>query len=376
MKITRIEAIPVGIAFAKEYVIATAKLSVAHHIMVRMHTDAGIVGLGEAATAAAKKGEANPIDGHDISQEGGLAALETLAAAVVGEDPLNIVRLHAKMNAALDGNPFAKAAIDIAAWDVAGKARGVPVCALLGGAQRDRIEVGQTIRIADLQTMAEEAKECLARGFKSIKVKVGLDPDGDVDRVRVVREAAGPGFPIRVDANQGYSYDDAVRALSGMERYDLLYVEQPVSRHDLQGMAKLAEHFQLRIVADECVLSPSDAIEVVRHRAGDIINIKIMKAGGLWPALQIAFIAQAAGWPVCIGSMIEFGVGTAAGAHFAAALPSLPFPSDVKGPTMFVDDVLATPLHIADGITTVPAGPGLGVALDDAKLAQHRTPGR
>lgn len=366
LPIQRIEAIPVSVPHNTDFEISGGGQEAADHVLVRLHTESGPVGLGEASP--------KPFF-SDETQTSVLGALDVLEDALRGVDAARPARVHQVMDDAIRGNPFAKTAVDVACYDAFGKALGVPVSALVGGRVRDRIEVGQSVGIKPTAEAVEDARRYVRdEGFRSIKVKVGDDAESDAERVRAICEAVGGEVPIRVDANQGYTADTAVPLFSELEReLDLLLVEQPVAREDIEGMRKVTEAIETPVLADESVFSPADAFRVVRRNAADIVNIKIMKAGGLYPSSRIAATAAAASYPLAIGSMLELGVGTAAGAHFAATQPHVRYPCDVKGPSLYADTLLEEPVRIEDGYTHVPDRPGLGVELDDEAVERYRS---
>lgn len=364
MKIRDIEVVPVSIPFNIAFRVPGGEVPAADHSIVKVHTDDGVYGIGEAATIAAYS-EETVYSTYAI-------LTRVLAPLLIGHDPRNIGSIHEVMDQAVHANYFAKAAIDLACYDILGKSLGVPVHTLLGGAFRDRILVGQSIGIKDAETAAADAVRYVQQGFHSIKIKIGIDPKADLERVAAIRDAVGPDVDLRVDANQGYSVDTAVKTLRAMESYDLLLVEQPVPRWDIDGMAHVAHVLDTPVLADESVFTPSDAIAIVRKQAADILNIKIMKPGGLYGSLKIAGIASGANLPLAIGSMVEMGIGTAAGAHFAAACRDVRYPCDVKGPSLLKDDILQEPVRIEGGYTYVPEGSGLGVDWDDDKVAHYR----
>lgn len=364
MRITDIEAIPVSIPFNVAFKIPGGEVPSADHTLVKIHTDEGVYGVGEAATIAAYSEETVFSTFAVITR--------VLKPLLIGQDPLNIGAIHRTMDLALHANYFAKAAIDLACYDILGKHLGAPVHMLLGGAYRDRILVGQSIGIKDASTAAADAVRYVEMGFHSIKIKIGADAKADIARVAAIREAVGPDVDLRVDANQGYSVDTAIKALRSMEKYDLLLIEQPVPRTDVHALAQVSAALDTPVMADESVFTPSDAIDIVRHQAADILNIKIMKPGGLYGSLHIAGIATGANLPLAIGSMVEMGIGTAAGAHFAAACEGVRYPCDVKGPSLLKDDILQEPVRIEGGYTYVPQGPGLGVDWDEGKVQHYR----
>lgn len=365
MEITSVRAIPVSIPFAVDFDVASGGVPNADHVLVELETDVGVTGIGEASPMPFFTGE---------TQETVAAVVEEyLAPAVTGTDPSNVDSVHEAMDA-IDGNPLAKAAVEIACYDAVGTHLGVPVSTLLGGRVRERVAVGQSIGIKETDRAVADAERYVDEwGFGSIKIKVGGDPDRDLERVEAIVDAVGDRASIRLDGNEGYAADVAVKQFRTIESYaDVLLVEQPVPRDDLAGMREVTRAIETPVLADETVFSPADALRVVRDRAADIINIKVMKAGGLHRAGRIGAVARAADVPLAIGSMVEMGVGTAAGLHFAASQPHATYPSDVKGPTLLEDTVLADPVRIEDGYAHVPDGDGLGVSLDPGQVDRYR----
>lgn len=362
--IEKLEAVPVSVPFNTDFEVAGGGTEAPEHVLVRLHTTEG-VGLGEAAP--------KPFFSSETCQSV-LGAIDRLEDALIGVDATNLNRVHRTMSGTLKGNPFAKTAIDTACHDVWGRTLGVPVSVLLGGRVREEISVGQSIGIKPTEEAVADAERYVyEEGFSSIKVKVGDPAEQAAERVRAVADAVGDDVPLRVDANQGYTVDVAVPLFSRLEReVDLLVVEQPVGRDDREGLKSVTAALETPVLADESVFSPADAFSVAATRSADAINIKLMKAGGLRPAARIGDVAAAADLRVAVGSMVELGVGTAAGAHLAATLPNLGYPSDVKGPSLFADTVLRNPLDIADGGTPVPDGPGLGVDLDADQIDRYR----
>lgn len=317
------------------------------------------MGYGEAAPMTAYSGE---------TAEGIRHALEEFFFPLVrGLDPLDLEGLHDCLDRRLQGHSFAKAALDFACYDLAGKTLGVPAYRLLGGKFRDRIALAWAVGLGTVDEMVAEAVHYARAGFPTIKLKIGVDPQRDLEVVREVRAALGPGVPIRVDANQGYDLVTACRILPRMEEQELQLIEQPIPRWNLDGMAELCRMLETPIMADESLYSLQDAGQLAQRRAADIFNIKLLKPGGLWRSRQVAAVAEAFGLPCIVGSMPEMGVGTLAGVHFAAASRAVSLPSELIGPLMFAGDVLAgNPLGNLEqvpGWITVPDTPGLGVVL-------------
>lgn len=365
-KITRIEQFPLTIPMRMPFTISSGTYPTCDKVIIRLHTDAGVYGLGEAVPMHTYAEE---------TQESIMAAIERyLGPAVKGMEVSNFAMLHLAMDRALFGNTFAKAAVDMAAYDATGKILGVPAYQLLGGAYRDRIELAMSIGVMPLERTVQRAREILQEGYKVVKLKVSIDFEDDYRKIAAVRKAVGPEQRLRVDANAGYpSVQIAIRELQRLDEYDLYLIEQPLRRLDLLGMAQVCAALRPPVLADESVFTPLDAMNVIRLQAADAINIKTQMAGGLYEAIKIAAIADAAGVPLQIGSQLESGVGNTANAHLAAAIKELPHPADIKTPQQFVDDILAEPARIEGGYTYVPQKPGLGIELDEEKMKKWRS---
>ncbi|MBI4308645.1 MAG: hypothetical protein HY684_07565 [Chloroflexi bacterium] len=364
MKIIRLDIFPVSVPRKSVFRCALHNHYTMDHVFVRLHTDEGVFGEGEACP--------NPPHFPD-TVEAVVAALERyLGPAIIGQDCTNIGRLHEIMDNTLRGMVFAKAAIDMAAHDALGKLLKVSACSLLGGQFRDRIELAQSIPIWDPGKTAQEAVKVVDQGFFQVKLKVGLDKDEDIQRVHAVRKAIGPGVPMRVDGNCGYlTAAEAIEVLRRMNEAGLDIIEQPLDGADLVGMAKVREALTPTLLADESIMVPKDVPAVLLSGAADAINVKVCKAGGLLPAIQAAWASEAFHAPVVIGSQHEAGLGTAAGIHLAAACRRLPYPNDPKTCLSLVEDVIKQPIRIERGYAYLPQGPGLGVELDDAKLQKY-----
>ncbi|MDK2371827.1 MAG: dipeptide epimerase [Candidatus Korarchaeota archaeon] len=349
MSIKRIEVYTVDLPYLQPFTISLGTSTSSTDVVVKVLDDEGRVGWGEASPARRIIGESE----HTI-----VAAMHTLAPAVIGEDPMDVERIEEKMDKAILGNNSAKFALETAVFDLKGKILGVTVRDLLGG-YRDRVETDFTIGIKSPEEMAEEALRIVERGFRVIKLKVGTGVEEDVARVRAVRDAVGKDIRLRIDANQGWTVKEAMRALTEMDRYDLELAEQPVRWDDLEGMAVLTSMSPIPIMADESVHTPEDALEVVEMGAADYINIKLTKAGGLLKARRIAAISEAAGIPNMIGCMMEGGVSITAGVHFAAATRNL-VTTDLDSDISLKEDFVEGGAGYEDGYRTVPDGPGLG----------------
>jgi o-succinylbenzoate synthase len=362
MYITAVEAIQVDIPFRQPFVVWRGSVDTKRHVFVRVTTDAGLTGWGEAA----------PFLYYAPETAADVASLVTdfMAGELTGKDPRD-VRAIAEQFAVLDGHEFAKCAVETALWDIVGQAAGLPLYRLLGGAVRASVPVVTVLHVAEPEEMAREAREWVARGFRRLKVKIGFGPERDEAMVAKVREAVGSGVMIRVDAEEHYTTKEALAVARRLERYDLELISQPVARTDWEGMALLRTALAVPLLADEGIHSPDDVLTCVRAQAADMVNIKVVKSGGVLPSLEMAAICRTAHYPVVIGSMIEAGIGSLLGAHVAAVLPGA-FSTELCGPLLFAETLLDRPLRIDDGALWLDETPGLGAAVDEDTLAAFR----
>jgi L-alanine-DL-glutamate epimerase-like enolase superfamily enzyme len=276
------------------------------------------------------------------------------------------------MDVVLPKNQMAKAGVETACQDVRGKVAGLPLTRLLGGAVREAVEVIAAVDIVPLSEAETLTKLWVEKGFGCIKIKVGLNASEDVERVRVVRETAGPAMRLRVDGNQGYDRASAMKACRAFEAFDLQWIEQPLPDWDFEGMAALARNFSTPIAVDESITGLHDVYRVATTGAADIINIKIAKCGGITNSLKIAHAAEAAGLPCFLGGCIETGVGTAVALHFAASCPNLVPEVEIPGSEVFTDDIVTEPLIADNGRIPLPKKPGIGVEVSEDKLKMYR----
>jgi L-alanine-DL-glutamate epimerase-like enolase superfamily enzyme len=369
MKITRIEPIPVCVPLKKGL---TAKTAHGEHVtspyvLVKVHTDAGIIGLGEATISGLWSGE---------TQAGTVAVInEYLAPQLIGKDPRDITAARRAMDFVIKMNPFTKSAIEIALWDIAGKAAGLPVYQLLGGKVRDRIRIKLVVWARDVAGSQAMAEGHLKLGVSCVKVKTGLDPVTDVARVRAVREVAGKDIPVTIDSNCGWTIQQAKWCLRQLEDAHLLLAEQPIPAGDPAGLAEVRASTPTPIMADESVFTLQDAWLLTQHRAADILSIYPGKHGGIAATAEIIAVAKAAGLRCTIGSNLELGIGTAAMLHVAAAFPEVDtdtFPADTIGPFYHDADLITQSLDLGPPYAIVPNGPGLGVELDEEQLKRFR----
>lgn len=371
MKITAVEAIPVRMPLRKSYDTALSfRTPLAEkcmeHIVIRLHTDEGLFGIGEAASS--------PAWPRGLTQGAVLDIIRTLAPLLTGRNPVHIAEIVPLLERAMADCPFPLAGIDMALHDLAAKALGLPLYDLLGGLIRPRIELHYSIGIADPETMAGEAKRAAERGFNHFKVKVG-NPDFSVEReaLRAIR-AAVPAARIRLDANQGWYAAQAVQRLRILQaEVGIELVEQPVPYNDLYGLAHVRRQVDVPVMADESCFSPADAIRIVREEAADILNIKLMKCGGLHNARKICAIAEAAGLSCFVGSMVEMEIGHAAGLHLAASQEVVRYPTGIHG-GMGRESIVKEAWPVEGGFLTMPGRDklGLGLEIDEDVLERYR----
>ncbi len=314
MKITDIKTYRMQVPLVRPFRIALGLITHAVSCLVEVETDEGIIGYGEGSPGPLITGE---------NLDGTIATVERLKEKLIGMDPRDIEAIYTVMNRTVAYAGTAKAAIDLACHDIIGKSTKLPLYKVLGGLSGE-IETDMTVGIDDPAVMAERAKAYVQAGFNVIKTKVGVDFASDLARVRAIREAVGDQVKIRLDANQGWKAKEAVELINRLNEYDIELVEQPVPRFDFEGLKFVTAHSSVPIMADESCWDSKDALQLVSQRAVDLINIKLMKCGGLYEAKKITAIAEAAGVEVMLGCMAEeSGIGVTAAASLGAALKNI-----------------------------------------------------
>lgn len=357
------------------------KAPIGQHYILRVETDDGVTGWGEAPALATWGGPHGMYFGETI-QTVDHVIRDYLFPVLEGQDPCAIGHAHRLMDQAIKGHPYAKAAVDLALHDIAGKAADVPVYQLLGGKLRDSIPICHSLGIMESQAALSEAEAACAEGVATVKCKIGLDPRRDVALVRALRERLGPEVNIRVDANEGYPTPwEAARNTRQMEPYDILLHEQPVM--GFEALAEVKRLVTTPIMADESAWTTQDILRLHELRAADLISLYYSKPGGLYRARQVADVAKACGLTCDVGGSIEMGIGVAANLHLGVTTEILacasvcPVPNpDGEGPVKmagvyYLDDILRTPLRYEKGHLFVPEGSGLGVEVDERKLAKY-----
>lgn len=385
MKITALEIFPLTFSF--KTIIQESFGPVGKReddVVLRIHTDEGISGLGEAMTLGPY---------YSLESQGTVISLlaEYIGPKVLlGADPFNVDLIHHKMDEMVSENSIAKTAVDFALYDIQAKSLQLPAYQLLGGAYTDRIALRWALGFGPAQQMVEEALKGTKVGYRALKIKSGIGPSKDVENVKAIREAVGPEIPITVDMNQAYDTKTAIRVIRQMEAYDIQVVEQPVHRRDLQGMRLVRRSVQTPIGACESAISLHDVVQVIKHEAADFLNFKVSRSGGFYPGKAIVQMAAAAGMFVVGSTQLGSGIELAADAHFAASTIQVgPAPyhchgygtgllkqfaaTDSRGITR---DIVKGSPRIENGYLHVPQGPGLGVELDEEVARSFLTPGK
>ena len=358
LRIKDVEIYAFDIPLKEPFRVSLGVITAANDVLVRVITDAGLIGLGEASPFA-------PITGD--SQATDLMMARDIREMLRGKNPLAVDAALVEIGHIVHSHPSIVAAFDMALMDIVGKAAGLPLFRLLGG-DKAVIESDVTVGMDSPEKMAGSAAGYVAKGYRNIKLKVGLDPDLDAARVRAVREAIGKEVHLKIDANQGWSVPQAVLALRMMDGLDVEFVEQPVVAWDYAGMKAVRSASPIPVCADESLFSPQDALKLVRAEAADYFNIKLMKAGGMTNAVRIAHIADAANLQCMVGCMMETRLGLTAGAHVVASQRNIVY-ADLDAHTIHTADPVIGGMAVdAAGKVTLPEGPGLGADIDPAFL--------
>ncbi|RJS82350.1 dipeptide epimerase [Candidatus Bathyarchaeota archaeon] len=357
--IQQIEIYRVNLAYKEPFRIAPGASTESRNIIVKILTDYDVVGWGEASPSERVTGE---------TPETVVRVLGKIAPRLLGKCPLRIEQDVELMDSLVKGNPSAKAAIDIALHDILGKTARKPLFMLMGG-YRTEVLTDITLSIKSPKEMARDAVKAVKKGFKALKVKVGVNPTEDLERIKRIREAVGENIELRIDANQGWTPKQAVEVLNKMEKFNIEFAEQPVPAEDLKGLIEVKRNSPIPVMADESVHSPEDALRLIQAEAVDLINIKLMKSGGILKGRKIAAIAEAAGIPCMIGCMGESDIGIAAGTHLAAAVKNIQY-ADLDSNLLQKDKLVKKGgIKVKNSMRIFPKQNGLGIKVDDKRLS-------
>ncbi|UCF68663.1 MAG: dipeptide epimerase [Acidobacteriota bacterium] len=353
MKITSLSAWQVSMKLVSPYQIAYETIERAENVLLRIDTDRGPSGFGCSAPDLEITGE---------TTESVLAALEgPIAELVRGSDPRRVTLLLERVRKALPDQPAALAGIDIALHDLLARIAGLPLWQLLGGF-RSRIRTSVTIGILPRAETVEQARERVRQGFRALKLKGGLVVEDDIERVLAVREAVGDRIELRFDANQGYTAEQSLHFISEARKARLELVEQPTPRDALEQLGRVTRRAPLPIMADESLVSLRDAFRIARRGLADMVNVKLMKVGGIARAIEVDAVARAARFEVLVGCMDESALASAGGLHFALARPNVAY-ADLDGHLDLLDDPCAGAVVLKHGTLFPREGVGLGVTV-------------
>ena len=383
MKITKLKTIVFQLPGRSSYTWRSLQIPIGRYVILKIETDEGITGLGEAPAILSWGGEHGRYFGED--PEIVCHVVDAYLAPILkGADPFSVKTILARMDEDVRGFPYTKAMVESALLDIVGRALGVPVYQLLGGAVRKEIPVCHSVGVAAPEEAAKEAAQVLEDGIRSMQIKVPGEPKRDLEIVKAIRQAVGEDANIYPDINRGYKdTKTAINSIKAMQaEAGISAVEQPVEGID--AMARVSREVSIPVFVDEGCWTPEDTIEIVKRESADVISIYFTKSGGLIRAMQVGAIARAAGLPVNVNGSLEGGVGNAANLHLAAALEGTVLPGVVTvntlegreqtkvGGVFYTDDIITEPFEYADGHLKVPEGPGLGVEIDPKKLEKYR----
>lgn len=352
MKICNIQVGEIKIPLKKPFRTVLREVHTLENVVVKIETDTGNVGYGEAAIT--------PVITGDTMGSIKWAIMEYIRPVLIGMDVENIEGIMNRIDNSLVGNSSSKAAVDMAIYDLYGQLYNAPVYKLLGG-YRKKITTDITVSVNDPDEMAKDSIEAIKKGYKTIKVKVGKDWKIDLLRLETIREAVGNEIYIRIDANQGWTPKEAVKVLKIMEdrSLNIELVEQPVEAHDIEGLKYVKDNIETPVMADESVFSPKDALNIITNRAVDLINIKLMKTGGIYNALKICDIAEIYGVECMLGCMMESKIGLTAASHLAGA-KSIITKFDLDAPNLCVEDPVNGGAVYEESLIRLDDSPGFG----------------
>jgi L-Ala-D/L-Glu epimerase / N-acetyl-D-glutamate racemase len=351
MKIVRADAIPVELKLKEPFAIANETIEVADNVFIRLETETGLVGWGCSA----------PDMVTSETKETVLKSFEFVKRYVIGCDPTRINLLNYILDNVLRGNPSLKASVNLAMYDIIGKMAGMPLFRLLGG-YREKIATSVTIGLNPKELMVKKAKQIVSDGFNIIKIKCGIDIEKDIENILAIRETVGSEIKLRLDANEGYSVEEALRMIKAIEEKgaDVEMLEQPTKASYLYSLKEVTHQSPVPIMADETALTLKDSVKLLKHEIADMINIKLMKIGGLTNAIKANMLAELADVPIMVGCMNESMAAMSAGVHFACAFRNVQY-ADLDSALDFVNDVAKGGARYEKGFVIPSEKPGLGV---------------
>lgn len=359
----------VDVPTIRPHVLAMATMHAQTMVVVRLTDADGVEGIGEGTTIGGLSyGPESPESIKSAIDTYIVPILETCDLAQIGATMAKVAR-------SVRGNHFAKCAVETALLDLAGKRLGLPVSELIGGGRvRDSLPVAWTLASGDTARDIAEGEEMLGlRRHNIFKLKIGKrSVRDDVAHVGAICKALAGRASIRVDVNQNWTEDQAKLGMAMLHDVGCDLVEQPIAGDDVAAMARLSQSQAVPLMADEALNGPRSAMRIASAVAAGVFALKIAQSGGLFATAEVAAIGQAAGIGLYGGTMLEGGIGTAASAQVFATLPELAWGTELFGPLLQTEEILTEPLQYRDFSLSVPSGPGLGVTLDEERLARFR----
>ncbi|MBA4408120.1 MAG: dipeptide epimerase [Bacteroidota bacterium] len=359
MLISQIEVYKFPVKLKKPFVISLGSFDYAENVIVVIRTDEGLTGFGECSPFM-------PINGE--SMETAYVVANYLAKALVGKNPLNIETCSELMDRTIYGNSSIKSAFDMALYDIASQHAGLPLYAFLGGKNNKTLVTDYTVSLGDPEQMVSDAKDIKDRGFKVIKVKLGDDPEKDIFRIKAIRSQIGNDIPLRLDANQGWNVDSAIRILNELANDNIQFCEEPIPRWNFMELATVRRQSPIMVMADESCCDHHDAKRLIDLQSCQAFNIKLGKSAGIFKAQKIIRLAEQSDIQLQIGGFLESRIGFTASAHLALTSDNIKF-CDFDSPLMFSEDPVSGGIkYDKGGLVSLPEVPGLGARLDTEEL--------
>ena len=355
MKIKSVTAIPIDLKLKEPFSIANETVDIGENVFIKIKTDEDITGWGCATP------DSVTLETKDTVMD---CLNNIIKDVLINEDPLRISYINDVIEEKVKGNPSIRAGINIGLYDILGKKANLPLYELLGG-YRDKIETSVTIGLNPVDTMVEKAKSFVSQGFTCLKIKCGMDADQDIEAVLAIRNAVGNNIKIHLDANEGYSLEKALRVVETLEKLgaDVEILEQPTPAKYLFALKEVTAQCPVPIMADETALTLRDSLKAVKMEIADMINIKLMKIGGITNAIKANTFAEIAEIPVMIGCMNESMAAMAAGVHFACAFKNVQY-ADLDSALDFEHDIVKGGARYENGFVIPSKKPGLGIEVD------------
>ena len=364
MKITDVEAIPIRLPLARPNITAMGVVTESRKVIVKIITDDGISGFGEASSFPAYGGG---------TADAVIGAMAIYRSHLIGADPYDHSKIAKQLEEMIAEEWLARAAINVALHDIVGKSLNQPIYNLYGGKVRDSVDVFLIVAGESPEEVADNARQAMANGFGVVKVKAGFEAiEATIAKIEAIRRAVGSGLEITVDANQAWEVKEAIANIRRMEPFNLQSVEQPVAARDFEGMATVTGAVDVRIIADESVWDIKDALHLIKVRGADVLSVRVSKAGGISNARSIMEAAHSAGMPCILGSMLEMDLGISAALQLAASVNCKLYASALSHYQMYDASLLEQPLRQKGATLYIPTGPGLGVTVSEEAINQYR----